>query len=282
MAPPPEMAAAPAGTGGGRCAGDILGAALQPPKRPPSEDAGAQAPGSVLGLDNIRLELPVAGVGSRLLAAAVDSLIVLLATVGWALIAFLALPAGLGDWRWVIFVLGFFLLDQGYFAVSEIVTRGRTLGKTAVGLRVVARDGGSADTAAFLLRNLLREVDVLVGVFFMALDPLARRLGDRLAGTLVIHEETGKAEVSLGRIPPGWGPREVALTEEFFARVPDLEPDQSRFLARRLLAWLERDAPELLEGQHPEADPVWSLERALLPRSETSPAGAATPTGTPA
>lgn len=225
--------------------------------------------GAVLGLDNIRLELPVAGVGSRILAAAVDSVIVTVAAAAWAAITFLLLPATLGDWRWAIWILGFFVLDQGYFMVSEIASRGRTLGKAAVGLRVVARDGGSADTASLALRNLLREVDVLVGVFFMALDPLARRLGDRLAGTLVVHEQTGKAEVSLRRIPPGWGPREVSLAEGFFARLGELEPDQSRFLARRLVAWLEHDAPDLLPSSGAEADPVAALEQALLPRSET-------------
>ena len=114
--------------------GDILSAALQPTQRPPSETPGAESTGAVLGLDNIRLELPVAGVGSRILAAGVDSLVVALAMAAWAAIAFLVLPSALGDWRWAILVLGFFALDQGYFVVSEIATRGRTLGKTAVGL----------------------------------------------------------------------------------------------------------------------------------------------------
>jgi len=240
-----------------------------------------ESAGAVLGLDNIRLELPVAGVGSRILAAAVDSLIIAVAAVAWAVVAFFVLPSSLGDWRWAILILGFFALDQGYFVISEAATRGRTLGKTAVGLRVVARDGGTADVPAFLLRNLLREVDVLIGVFFMALDPLARRLGDRLAGTLVIHEETGKAEISLGRIPPGWGAREVALAEAFFARVSELEPDQSRFLARRLLALLERDAPDLVERDRADADPLGVLASVLEPRTETATPPEATPLGSP-
>jgi uncharacterized RDD family membrane protein YckC len=262
--------------------GDIFSAALQPTERPPSETSGAESAGAVLGLDNIPLELPVAGVGSRILAAGVDSLVVALAAAAFAAIAFFVLPSALGDWRWAVLILGFFALDQGYFVISEIATRGRTLGKSAVGLRVVARDGGSADVPSFLLRNLLREIDVLVGVFFMALDPLARRLGDRLGGTLVIHEETGKAEVSLGRIPHGWGAREVSLAEALFARVSELEPDQSRFLARRLVAWVERDAPDLLAGGRPDADPLGALEGALLPRSETTTAPAATtPAGSP-
>lgn len=223
----------------------------------------------VLGLDNIRLDLPVAGVGSRVLAAAVDTFFVVLIAGLWAMVVFLALPEGLGDWRWALFVLGYFVIDQGYFALSEIATRGRTLGKRAVGLRVVARDGGTAAVPAYLLRNLLREVDVLVGVFLMALDPLSRRLGDRLGGTLVVHEETGRADVTLGRIPPGWTAREVALAESFFARTDELDLDQALFLARRFNGWLTRDAPELLDGgPDPERDPLEALAHALAPRRE--------------
>lgn len=229
----------------------------------------------VLGLDNIRLDLPVAGVGSRVLAAAIDSVLVVLLVAGWALIALLALPETLGDWRIAIFVLGYFVLDQGYYAVSEITTRGRTVGKRAVGLRVVARDGGTASPASLLLRNLLRQVDILVGVFLMALDPLSRRLGDRLGGTLVVHEETGGSEVTLGRIPPGWTAREVALAEAFFARTEELDLDQTLFIARLFNRWLVRDAPDLLTGTEPGRDPLGALGQALLPHRENAASGAA-------
>lgn len=245
---------------------------MTPLDRPERADGGA-----ILGLDNIRLELPVAGVGSRVLAAALDSVVVVLLISAWGLVCLLALPDALGDWRWAAFLVGFFLLDWGYFAASEIATGGRTLGKRAVGLRVVSRDGGTPDATSLLLRNLLREVDVLVGVFFMAFDPLARRLGDRVGGTLVLHERReARPEAVLARIPPGWGPREVALVESFLARRDELEPDQARFLARRFVAWLERDAPELLAGTDPENDPLAALEAALLHGGETFTATAAT------
>lgn len=233
--------------------------------------------GAILGLDNIRLDLPVAGVGSRVLAAALDSVVVVLLIAAWGLVCLLALPDALGTWRWAVFAAGAFLLDWGYFAASEIATRGRTLGKRAVGLRVVSREGGTADAISLLLRNLLREVDVLVGVFFMAFDPLSRRLGDRVGGTLVLHERReARAEAVLVRIPPGWGPREVALVESFFARLQELEPDQARFLARRLVAWLERDAPALLAGTDPKNDPVGALQAALLLGGEAHAPAAAT------
>lgn len=232
---------------------------------------------AILGLDNIRLDLPVAGVGSRVLAAALDSVVVVVLMAAWGLVCAFLLPAGLGGWRMGAFIVGVFLLDWGYFAAWEITTRGTTLGKKAVGLRVVARDGGTADATSLLLRNLLREMDVLVGVFFMAFDPLARRLGDRVAGTLVLHQRKAPGETAaLARVPPGWGPREVAVVESYFARRAELEVDQALFLARRFVGWVERDAPELLEGTDPGNDPAGALERALL-AGATGPARGETP-----
>lgn len=219
----------------------------------------------VLGLDNIRLDLPIAGVGSRVLAAFVDTLIVLVGVALWGVALLFLLPETLGDWRIALFVIGYFVIDQGYFATSEIATRGRTLGKSAVGLRVVARDGGTAGVSAYLLRNLVREIDVLIGVFLMALDPMSRRLGDRLGNTLVVHEDSGRRDVTLGRIPPGWSAREVALAESYFARTSELDPDQALFLARRFNGWLARDAPELLRGADPDLEPIVALREALLP-----------------
>lgn len=227
----------------------------------------------VLGLDNIRLALPIAGVGSRVLAAFVDTLIVFVGLALWGLALVFLLPEELGDWRIALFVIGYFVIDQGYFATSEIATRGRTLGKRAVGLRVVARDGGTAGASAYLLRNLVREIDVLIGVFLMAFDPMSRRLGDRLGDTLVVHEETGRRDVTLGRIPPGWSAREVALAESFFARTGELDLDQALFLARRFNGWLARDAPELLAGADPDGEPIAALRDALLPSLEAGAAG---------
>ena len=228
----------------------------------------------VLGLDNIRLDLPVAGVGSRVLAAFVDTLIVVVTYLCVLFAGLTLLPEGLGSWRIALAVIAWFVIDQGYFVLSEIVSKGRTLGKKAVGLRVVARDGGTAGFAAYVLRNLLREVDLFVGVFLMAFDPLSRRLGDRLGGTLVVHEETGKAEVTLGRIPSGWSARQVALAESFFARDRELDIDQALFLARHFNRWIARDAPELLDGPDPELQPLEALYHALAPRRSGATAGA--------
>ena len=220
---------------------------------------------SILGLDNIRLELPIAGVGSRTLAALYDYFLLAVLLVLWG-IAGVALIIGTesSSAAFVVFFAGFFVLEYGYFAISEIVGNGRTLGKKAVKLRVITAEGGSPGAGALLARNLVRSLDMVFGIPLMAIDPLSRRLGDRLAGTLVVHERRAEAAPLIGRVPPGWGPREVAAVESFLARAHGLEDSGRRYeMADRILDRLRRDAPELLAGIDTRANPVEAIRQAL-------------------
>ncbi len=222
---------------------------------------------SILALDNIRLDLPVAGLGGRCLAALIDYCCVGVLAVLWAL-----LGAAVAAWFhgvWIVAVIGggMFLLEWGYFAGMEIATGGRTLGKMAFRLRVVTAEGAEPGAGALLARNLVREVDYLVGVPLIAMDPLARRLGDRLAGTLVVHEVQDDRPPLLSRVPPGWGPREVSVVEGFLARerflVDSLARDE---MARQLLVRIHHDAPQLVKDSDlhdPPGGPVSALRRAL-------------------
>lgn len=220
---------------------------------------------SILGLDNIRLELPIAGVGSRTLAGLIDYLLLGALLIVWtvAAVALLAFTEG-ASWAFVVFIAGFFVLEWGYFAISEIVGGGRTIGKKAVKLRVITAEGGTAGAGALLARNLVRSLDLLLGIPLMAIDPLARRLGDRLAGTLVVHERTLEATPLIGRVPPGWGPREVAAVESFLSHATGFEDSvRSYEMADRILDRLRRDAPEILDGIDTRANPVEAIRRAL-------------------
>jgi uncharacterized RDD family membrane protein YckC len=224
------------------------------------------ADGAVLALDNIALELPVAGLGSRVLASALDYLV--LSVVGTVLLMALGAAAAVvfRESRWmvaVVLVVLLFAFHWGYFAGFEIGARGRTPGKMAVGLRVVGREGGTPSVAALLVRSVLRDVDLLVGVPLMATDRLSRRLGDRLAGTLVVHDRAHEAEVTLGRIPPGWGAREVAVAEAYLRRSAEMSPGRQRLLARRLLALVRQTAPDYLEEVAGCSDPDLAVRRVL-------------------
>lgn len=205
----------------------------------------------VRSLDNVPIELPLAGVATRGLAFALDWLLLGLLT---ALVFLVGLFSGglfgkKAGWAWAVVLLAAFLVQWGYFALSEVLMQGRTPGKAALKLRVVTADGGMPPAGALVLRNLVRLIpDLFVGVFLMAADPLARRAGDRLAGTLVIHEREERSPIALTRIPPGWGGAEVATVESYLERAAILEAETSWALGERIIRWLERDHPAMLEG----------------------------------
>jgi uncharacterized RDD family membrane protein YckC len=220
---------------------------------------------TVLGLDNVPLDLPIAGVGSRVLAAFIDLLIQGIIQIVWV-IAFFWSSSNAGDaraWLVAVYLTGAFLLDWAYFAGTEILMRGRTLGKKAVGLRVVSRGGGTASAGALVTRNLLRIVDFVVGVPLMVIDPLSRRLGDRLAGTLVVHDRASEDEPLLRRIPRGWQGGDVALVESLLRRAGDLEPARADAMADRIISRLEREEPSFLEGARAGDGPLMTLRRAF-------------------
>jgi len=143
----------------------------------------------------------------------------------------------------------------------EIVREGQTFGKWAIGLRVVTREAARPGPAAFLIRNAVRSVDLLVGVPLMALDPLSRRLGDRLAGTLVVYEHAAAREMVLRRTPSGWSSQEAALLEAFLWRAREMEAWRAERLARQLLECIQHDDPALAAEIDPALSPVDALGR---------------------
>jgi hypothetical protein len=87
-------------------------------------------------------------------------------------------------------------VTTSYFLFFETIFRGRTPGKRLTHLRVVSDGGSVLGWRQSLLRNLLRMVDslpagYLIGVMAMLISPRVQRLGDLVAGTLVIREREG-------------------------------------------------------------------------------------------
>jgi uncharacterized RDD family membrane protein YckC len=220
---------------------------------------------TVLALDNVPLELPVAGVASRSLSAFVDYVAIAVLSLLWVVLmaALMGSLRSLSGWWIALGILGLFAIDYLYFAGTEIWLEGQTPGKRLLGLRVVTADGGRAGVPALLLRNAVRLADLFVGVPLMAIDPLARRLGDRLGGTLVVHTRPAGQEVLVRRVPRGWSGRDVAVLESFLSGARDLEPGRAHGLAVKLLGAIERDDPGLLAGAARDGDPVEALRRAV-------------------
>ena len=91
-----------------------------------------------------------------------------------------------------LYALVWFFMEWGYFIVAEGFFRGKTIGKHALGLRVIDDRGHPLTFWGATLRNLLRAVDVLPlygpGFISMVLTQRLQRMGDLVAGTVVISE----------------------------------------------------------------------------------------------
>jgi len=200
----------------------------RPPKRngpPPSLHRGFVTPEGV----DLRLEL--ASAGSRAAAFLIDAMIIvitlILVTIAIALLAIGTLRAELAAMLWLV---GFFILRNGWFTLFEMGERGATPGKRLLGLRVIARDGARLTGGAIVARNAMREIEVFLPLSFLGAQaaegvadgflilfallwsgtflffPLMNRdrlrIGDILAGTWVVNNVRGRLADDLGAVRP--------------------------------------------------------------------------------
>ena len=145
------------------------------------------------------IELPLAGIGSRFIAILIDYLIWGAAFLLLAVFAAIIIPAlhffgGVSaTWAGGIFFLIIFLLQWGYFALFEAFDHGRTPGKRVAKIRVIHQSGRGINFVEALARNLVRFVDYLpgfyaVGVVTIFISKRNQRLGDMVAGSLVVRD----------------------------------------------------------------------------------------------
>lgn len=144
--------------------------------------------------EGVDLELTLAGVGSRFVSALVDFMlqIVLLVGVSGVGAAVGAFGNGYGS---VVVLLASFLVFAAYDVLFEVFAGGRTPGKRLNGLRVVLVDGSPVTFFTSAVRNVLRLVDILPGMYLVGIVTILvtrqnQRLGDVAAGTLVVRERT--------------------------------------------------------------------------------------------
>ena len=166
--------------------------------------------------EGVDLQLELGAAGARASAFMLDAVIILAVLIA-VTIALAVLGVGGGDVFAILWLLGFFVLRNGWFALFETGGRGATPGKRLMGLRVVARDGARLTGGAILARNAMREIeiflplsflgyqqsqgtaDAFLGIFALAwsgiflLFPLFNRdrlrLGDLIAGTWVVRSD---------------------------------------------------------------------------------------------
>lgn len=199
--------------------------------------------------EHVAFSYTVAGIGSRAAAAIVDNVIIgLLITAVFVVAAFLfgAISGGsigkgfdavFGSWATAVMIFLMFALSWGYFVFFEALADGQTPGKKMFGLRVVQDGGYSISFGASAVRNIVRILDAQPGFFYVVgmvsavFSRTSKRIGDHVAGTIVVHERvpdfapapavsasTTRSDAAL--------PVTAQLTEDEFALL-------QRFMARR-------------------------------------------------
>ena len=143
--------------------------------------------------EGVELELVLAGVGSRLVATIVDFLIKMAVLFALVLVGGAVGGEEAGGFVAGVVIVASFLVFFGYDVAFETLASGRTPGKRAAGLRVVRLGGEPVGFLASAVRNLLRLVDSLPGIYAVGAACILfsrrnQRLGDLAAGTLVVRE----------------------------------------------------------------------------------------------
>jgi uncharacterized RDD family membrane protein YckC len=213
--------------------------------------------------ENVTFGYEVAGIGSRFLAALVDTgLIVLLQLITYAVLFFLLrgwlasagpdLLPGESTTAWLIalFTLLAFGLLWGYYIFFEVTWNGSSPGKRWVSLRVIRSDGSPITLTEAIIRNLVRLIDFLpfyyaLGVLTMFVDSRSRRLGDLAAGTLVVRDsgDVTLASLAENRVHSGYESRHGEAIDLPVHRLQERDVRLAEELLRRYATLHQGDEP---------------------------------------
>lgn len=203
--------------------------------------------------EGIDLDLALAGIGSRGSALIID-----LALQALALFAVAVVGSAFGDAGLAITATGGFLILLGYPILAEAFAGGQTVGKRMMGITVVMADGSPVTFLGAVVRNLVRLIDSLPGVYVVGMVAILatarnQRVGDLAAGTLVVRRASRpSARGSSAAFDPAWSipvggspdaggwdvsavtAEEVAAIRSFLGRRAQLDPMHRAQLAQTL------------------------------------------------
>ncbi|MCB1249749.1 MAG: RDD family protein [Acidimicrobiales bacterium] len=172
---------------------------------------GAVMTTGVVTPEAVLLDFDTAGAGSRTLAEVIDVLLQIIVMI-LATVALGSAATALAGAEWVAIVFGLMLylaILVGYPVAMETLWGGRTLGKAALGLRVVTVEGGPERFRHALIRAVIGLVEIWVFLGLPALLAVTfskrnQRLGDMVAGTFVLRERDAlkAGKVAQGFLPP--------------------------------------------------------------------------------
>jgi uncharacterized RDD family membrane protein YckC len=236
------------------------------------------ADGQVVTGEAVALELRTAGAGSRGIAAVIDFAVTsVLLFVPLIIVAAVSssVDSATADALVLVVFIGTIL---GYPVLMETLWHGRTLGKAAMGLRVVRDDGGPIRFRHAFVRGLIGVVVDKPGITasvaaFVPMLATARnkRLGDVMAGTIVLSERVpGAVDVAVTMPPPlaGWaaGLDLAAVDDALAMRARQLLLRASQLSPAALGQLQHGVAQDLVArvGPPPEATPDWAVLAAVV------------------
>lgn len=241
--------------------------------------------------ENVFFNYKVAGIGSRFLAALLDTFLIFL--LEFVISIFLIWPLttllersfeNISNWLVAIFAMLTFGIFWAYYIFFESIWNGQTPGKRRVGLRVIRTDGMPIRFTDSVIRNLVRTIDFLpmnyaAGVVTMFVNDQSRRLGDLAAGTLVVYDTPKAAmpDLTLSREVAGepspdkhlreWPTHKLTqndfrMLEDYFIRRDELvnRDELAEHILGRLLKRME--LPEQLAQQDAPEDRLKEIARA--------------------
>jgi uncharacterized RDD family membrane protein YckC len=186
--------------------------------------------------ESVELEFTLAGIGNRTLALLIDYVVLLLSLfLFWFFYLLLIpqfesilealIPDNIGMWLLAIASLISFFFYMGYFVIFESLWQGQTPGKRVTKIRVIQDNGRRAGLGQATMRSLLRPVDDLffLGVFMIVLGKKEKRLGDWVAGTIVIQEDRATAPANFAIDPLS---QKLALELNQLTEIDQLLPEE--------------------------------------------------------
>ena len=223
----------------------------------------------VITPEQTAVEFDIAGIGSRAIAAMIDTAAIVLGDallIGAAAVlqarffkgGLAGAAGGPGAYLLAVLVIGIFGFTVLYYILFEGLGGGRTPGKRLLRLRVIGADGRAISLFASIVRNLVRIVDFLptgylVGMVLMLVTRREQRLGDLAAGTLVVRDRpvparprrrAGRRARKRPEVESAAGSAAAAPQEPEIALAARLVEPARRVLARSFLERAEDFRPE--------------------------------------
>jgi uncharacterized RDD family membrane protein YckC len=227
------------------------------------------------------LDVPTAQFPSRMLALLIDMVLQLtLLTVIEVAVALASRNASQAVQAGVL-VVGFVAIIVGYPTIFETLSRGKTLGKMALGLRVVSDDGSPIRFRQALIRALTGVIEIWtivfapIGLITSMVSAKGKRLGDMFAGTYVIQERSPhrpNLPPQLAVVPPpllGWAQvaeisrlsdQNAEAAGSYLRRLPELRSPAREDLGLRIASAVSAQ----VSPPPPPGTPPWAYLAAVL------------------